>query len=154
MAGAWTATLTAFAVWWLTTQSFIISIIGNIPGVESLKLVVERTSGPEIYLPWQMILYLGCGTLAGIIVSIFTKPVAKEKLDNFYNLVRTPIKPGEVIPAPCTLPVDAVVPKRRNIFPNTNLEIMMPSRTSIIGFLAGWVIVAAIIYAFFLITKI
>ena len=154
VAGAWAATLTAFAVWWLTTLPFIITAISNIPGTESLKLVVEKSTGTEIYLPWQMILYLSCGTLAGIIVSLFTKPVAKEKLDNFYNLVKTPIKPGEVIPAPCTLPVDAVVPKRRNIFPNTNFEIMMPSRTSIIGFLAGWVMVAAIVYAFFLITKI
>ena len=94
------------------------------------------------------------GALAGIVVSLFTKPVAKEKLDNFYALIRTPIEPGEKVLAHCMLPVDAVVPKRRKIFPNTNLEIMIPSRTSLIGFLVGWACVAAIIYAVFLITKI
>ena len=32
-------------------------------------------------------------------------------------LVRTHIKPGEQVPAPCTLPADAVVPEFRNIHP-------------------------------------
>lgn len=152
-AGAWAATLTSFAVWWLTTQSFFISVMRNLPFAESLKLVIEKSTGTEIYLPWQMICYLACGTGAGILVSLFTKPVAKDKLDNFYALIRTPVKPGENVTAPCTLPVDAVVPEKRNIFPNTNLEIMIPSRTSVIGFLAGWTCVAVIIYTFLFITK-
>jgi len=105
----------------------------------------------EIYLPWQMVFYLTGGALVGIIVSLFTKPVAKEKLDNFYALVRTPIKPGEKVPAPCTLPGDAVVPEKRNIFPNTNFEMSIPSLTSIIGFLIGWGCVGAIIYSVYLI---
>ena len=154
VAGAWAGTLTAFAVWWVTSQSFLISAMSNIPSAESLRLVIEKSTGPEIYLPWQMIFYLVCGALAGIVVSLFTKPVAKEKLDNFYALIRTPIEPGEKVLAHCMLPVDAVVPKRRKIVPNTNLEIMIPSRTSLIGFLVGWACVAAIIYAVFLITKI
>jgi hypothetical protein len=54
---------------------------------------------------------------------------------------------------PCTLPDDAVVPEKRNIFPNTNLEIAIPSHTSVVGFFAGWVFVAAIIYSVYLIAK-
>ncbi|UCF42495.1 MAG: sodium:solute symporter family protein, partial [Planctomycetota bacterium] len=94
---------------------------------------------------------LTAGTLAGILVSLLTKPVAADKLDNFYALVRTPITPGEKVPAPCTLPADAVIPEKRTIFPDTSLEIMVPSLTSILGFLAGWAAVAVIISAVYLI---
>lgn len=154
VAGAWAATLTAFGAWWLSTQSFFISFVSSFPVAESVRFVVIKGTGPEIYLPWQMIFYLAGGLLAAIVVSLLTKPVAKEKLDNFYALVRTPIKPGEKVSAPCTLPTDAVVPEKRNIFPNTNLEIPIPSVTSVLGFLAGWACAAAIIYSVYLITKI
>jgi len=151
VAGAWAATLTAFGTWWLMTQSFFISFAGNLPAAESLRFVIDKGGVMEIYLPWQMVSYLSLGIFAGIIISLFTKPVAREKLDNFYALLRTPVKLGEKVPAPCTLPDDAVVPRKRNIFPNANLEIPIPSWTSVIGFLIGWLCVAAIIYAFYLI---
>ena len=154
VAGAWAATLTAFGIWWLSTRSFFISFMSGFPGAESLRFVMEKSASPEIYLPWQMIFYLTGGLLAGIIVSLFTKQVAKEKLDNFYALIRTPIKPGEQVSAACTLPTDAVVPPKRNIFPNTSLELPVPSLTSVLGFLAGWGCVAIIIYVVYLIANI
>ncbi|MBA7602616.1 hypothetical protein ES703_09712 [subsurface metagenome] len=152
--GAWVATLTAFGLWWLTEQGFFISWLGGLPVAESLRFVFIKNGTPEIYLPWQMVFYLTAGLIAGIVVSLFTKPVAREKLDNFYALVRTPVRPGEQVPAPCTLPYDAVVPEKRNIFPNTSLEIPIPSLTSVLGFLAGWGCVAAIIYSVYLIAKV
>jgi len=79
--------------------------------------------------------------------------VAEEKLDNYYALIRTPIKPGEQPAVPCTLPDDAVVPEKRNIFPNTNLELMIPSRTSVVGFLIGWAFVAVIVAAVYMIAS-
>ncbi len=151
--GAWASTLTAFGVWWLTTQEFFISWLGSLSMAESLTFIFVKDGIAEVYLPWQMVFYLSAGTIAGIVVSLFTKPVSEEKLDNFYALVRTPVKPGEQVSVPCTLPDDAVVPEKRNIFPNTSLEIAIPSRTSVVGFLAGWVCVAAIIYSVYLIAK-
>ncbi len=153
VAGAWASTLTAFGVWWLTTQEFFISWLGSLSMAESLTLVFIKNGVAEVYLPWQMVFYLSAGTIVGIVVSLFTKPVPEEKLDNFYALVRTPVKPGEQVSVPCTLPDDAEVPEKRNIFPNTNLEIAIPSRTSVVGFLAGWLCVAAIIYSVYLIAK-
>jgi len=154
VAGAWTSTLTAFGVWWLTTQEFFISWLGGLPMADSLRFIFVKNGTPEVYLPWQMIFYLTAGLIAGIVVSLFTRPVAKEKLDNFYALVRTPVKPGEQVATPCTLPDDAVVPAKRNIFPNTSLEISIPSLTSVVGFLVGWGCVAAIIYSVYLIAKV
>jgi len=153
-AGAWAATLTAFGIWFLTSRPFCIAFVGSLPAAQSLRFVVAKNTGPEIYLPWQMVFYLGGGVIAGILVSLFTKPIDTKKLDNFYALVRTPVKPGEQIPAPCTLPYDAVVPPKRNLFKNANLEIPIPSRNSIIGFLIGWLCVAAIIYSVYLLANI
>jgi len=153
VAGAWASTLTAFGAWWLTTQEFFISWLGSLSMAESLTFVFVKDGAAEVYLPWQMVFYLSAGTIVGIVVSLFTKPVSEEKLDNFYALVRTPVKSGEQVSVPCTLPDDALVPEKRNIFPNTSLEIAIPSRTSVVGFLAGWVCVAAIIYSVYLIAK-
>ena len=150
-AGAWAATLTAFGIWWLTTQSFFILFMSRLPGSESLRFVVIKSTGAEIYLPWQMLFYLSAGTLAGIVGSLLSRPVARKKLDNFYALVRTPVRLGEEVAAPCTLPVGAVVPEKRNIFPNSSLEIPIPSLMSVIGFLGGWACVAVIIYAVYMI---
>jgi hypothetical protein len=154
VAGAWAATLVAVGVYWLTTQSFFVSWLNGLPINESLKFVVTKGTRLEIYLPWQMTFYLVAGTIAGIVVSLFTKPVSKEKLDNFYALVRTPMAPGEKPLAPCTLPPGTVPAPKRSLFPNTSLEIMVPSANSLIGFLVGWVCVAVLIYAVYFLANI
>ncbi len=154
VAGAWAGTIASFGVLLFTSRialgeyvlwDFNVHFADNLPAFMLWQ--------GELYLPWQMILYLSAGLLFNVLVSLFTKPVSEEKLDNFYALVRTPVKPGEQVSVPCTLPDGAVVPEKRNIFPNTSLEIAIPSRTSVVGFLAGWVCVAAIIYSVYLIAK-
>jgi len=151
-AGAWAATLTAFGVWWLSGQEFFVSWLGTVPWAEQLRFVFIKGTSAEVYLPWQMVFYLTAGTIAGVVVSLFTKPVAAEKLENFYALVRTPIQPGEQIEQPCTLPKGVVVPPRRTLLPNSSLEIPIPSWVSVMGFLIGWVCVAAIILIVYWIT--
>jgi hypothetical protein len=106
-----------------------------------------------MYLPWQMMFYLVIGTIAGIVVSLITKPVSEEKLDNFYALIRTPVVPGEKVLSPCTLPPGVTPAPRRNLFPSKNLEIMVPSRTSVIGFLVGWLCVALLIWLVYLLAN-
>lgn len=153
VAGAWASTLTAFVVWWLTTRPFFVSLLGHCPLSGPLRFVVEKSEGAVVYLPWQMVFYLTAGLAAGILVSLFTKPVQQKKLNNYYALIRTPVTPGERVPAPCTLPEDAVVPPSRKVFPNSDLEVSFPTRTSTIGFLLGWLCVAALIAIFVLISK-
>lgn len=114
---------------------------------------ISNNRTPELYLPWQMVFYLSAGMIAGIVVSLLTKPVAGKKLDNFYALVRTPVTPGEQSAIPCTLSEGTVIPEKRNIFPNTNLEFQIPSRISVIGFLVGWACVAVIVCAVYMISR-
>jgi len=153
VAGAWAATLTAFALWWLTGQQFFVSWLGKLPYAQQLRFVFINGGTPKVYLPWQMLFYLAGGVIAGILVSLFTRPVDKKRLDDFYALIRTPVKPGEKIERPCTLPAGATVPEKKVLFPNTSFEIMVPSRLSIVGFLIGWVCVAAIIASVYVIAK-
>ena len=118
---------------------------------EAFVWELSKNRNVEVYLPWQMVFYLSAGMVAGIVASLLTKPVAGKKLDNFYALVRTPVTPGEQPAVPCTLSEDTVIPEKRNIFPNTNLEFQIPSRTSVVGFLVGWACVAAIVWVVYVI---
>ena len=145
-AGAWATTLIGFAVMLFTSEiAFGERMIWDFNEHCAQYLPQFMLFEDKLHLPWQMILYLGAGLVSGIGVSLLTRPVAAEKLEHFYALTRTPVTLGEQVDEPCTLPAGAVVPQRRNIFPNTSLEIAIPSRISIIGFLAGWACVAAIV---------
>lgn len=153
-AGAWTTTLVAFAVLLLTGQEFFAEFLSTLPGGEWLGLTyvdVSVTTKAEtlvVNLPWQMIFYLTAGAVSGIVVSWFTRPIDKERLDRYYALVRTPVLPGELPDKPCTLPPGVEPAPARKLIPAKNFEILVPSTWSIIGFLACWVGVAALIGAF------
>ena len=153
-AGAWATTLIGFAVMLFTSEiAFGEHMLWDFNAHFAAYLPEFMLLNGKLYLPWQMILYLSTGLVSGIVVSLCTKPVADEKLEAFYALIRTPVRLGEQVATPCTLPDDAVVPEKRNIFPNTNLEIAIPSRTSVVGFLVGWGCVVAIVYSVYLIAN-
>ncbi len=145
VAGAWASTLASFALWWLSTQQYFLRFVEGFSWVRNHKIILEKSAGLQMNLPWQMLLYLVGGLVIGIIVSLFSRPVPSPKLDNFYALLRTPIAPGEKVPAPCTLPAAAEVPPRRALFPNTSLEILVPGRQAMVGFSVGWALVGLFI---------
>lgn len=154
VAGAWVATVVSFSVWFLTGRvavagyvlwDFNVSVTPHLPAF----MVLNET----LYLPWQMVSYLSAGLVAGVVVSCVTCPVASEKLERFYALVRTPVRAGEQVDLPCTLPAGAVVPERRNLLGDCDLEIPVPTRTGIVGFLAGWGCVGLIVVAVYYISK-
>lgn len=146
VAGAWAATFSALVMWWLTTRDWVASKLEGWSVADALGLLREVEGEVVSFsLPWQMLLYLSVGFLVGIVVSLRTKPVKEEKLEVFYSLLRTPVKPGEVYGEPCTLPEGVEPGPRRVWFPNSNLEIPIPSRRAIFGFLAGWIVVGGII---------
>jgi Na+/proline symporter len=155
VAGAWASALVALGAWWLATRGFIVQAVRDWPMAADLRLVWHRSgAAPEIYEPWQIVFYLTAGALAGIVVSLLTRPTDPKQLDQFYALTRTPISPGEVVKEPCTLPVGIAPPHRPMLATAFGLEIPRPSRTSVLGFLAGWVAVAALIGAFFLLVRV
>lgn len=148
VAGAWAATVAAVLTWWLTTQPVVADAVRDWALVETLGMIqVEDGAAQSFTLPWQMLLYITIGFAAGIVVSLFTKPVSEEKLDRFYSLLRTPVQPGEAPAEPCTLPEGVEPGPRRVFFPHTNLEIPIPGWRAVAGFAAGWAIILALIAA-------
>ena len=146
VAGAWASTGAAFFMWWLTTTEAFVGWAGVLsPGF---------VHNGEIYLPWQMIFYLVAGLVAGIVVSLLTEPVAEEQLDRYYELVRTPVAAGEpVLEEPCTIPAGIAIPPKRNVFTDSSIEVMVPDRSSVYGFVASWGLVGVLIYFFFAVTR-
>lgn len=104
------------------------------------NVVNVRTS-----VPYQMLIYMSTGALAGVVTSLLTRPVPVAKLDHFFRLLRTPVQPGEQITESCTLPADAPPPDTRKLINLPNWEIPVPTRVGVIGFLAAWVGVGALI---------
>jgi Na+/proline symporter len=150
--GAWASTLGALLMWWLTTQSFFISALAGIPGAESLRLVVTQGDTVSVSLPWQMILYLSAGILAGVVVSLASRPMKEEKLLSYYRLARTPVRPDEpVSDQPGILPEGFDDPVRKEILPGSSLFLPIPSRNSLIGFIGVGLLVFALIFSVVLI---
>jgi Na+/proline symporter len=70
-----------YAVW----GSLIVTILS------SLYVGKYFDFGLGLNLAWQITIYLPLGFLSFIIISFFTKPEPKEKLDKFYTLLHTPV---------------------------------------------------------------
>jgi len=148
VAGAWASTLTGFATWFLTTRQAAVGAIARLPFADSLKLIWGERGIEGIYMPWTIIAYMGAAITAGIVVSLLTRPVSEEKLTRFYDLTRTPIHPDEELQEPCHLPAGVPPVRRKMLLTAFNLEIPMPSLTSVWGFALGWGIVVAIVVGF------
>ncbi len=148
VAGAWATTLTGFAVWWVSTRPWFISWLSEMPAAESLRLLWTEGEATVVYLPWQILFYSSVASLVGIVVSLLTPAVDPTKLNRFYQLSRTPVQTGEDGLRPCTLPEGAPTADRPMLLSTGGLEIPMPSKTSVIGFVTVWLLVGGIIGAF------
>ena len=94
---------------------------------------------------WQMFWFMSVGIGTGIVVSLLTPRQPKEKLDHFFRLMHTPVTPGEVVPAPCTLPENPAPPGKK-LFNIDDIEIQKPTVVGLGGFLLAWVAVGIIIW--------
>ena len=148
VAGAWAATSTGFAAWWVSTQSWFVDWLGRHPLSNSFGLTETKVDSSVMVEPWQILFYIVAAAMAGIGISLFTRPVPDERLDRFYELTRTPVVPGEVISSPCRLPESTKGFHRRAIKNSWGLELPIPSRTSVIGFVIVWFLVIAMIGGF------
>jgi Na+/proline symporter len=149
---AWVSTLAGFASLIFTGQ---IRVFGNVlwdfNATLADKLPKSMLLEGKLSLPWQMVIYLISGFIATIVVSLFTTPEKKEKLDKFYQCIRTPVIPGEPETEPFTLPEGVEPAPRRVWFDHPDFEIPRPNMVSVIGFFAGWASVGALIWIFYLI---
>ena len=106
-----------------------------------------------MYEPWQIVFYLSVAIVAGVIASLCTKSSDEEKIKRYHDLISTPVREGEIINEPCTLPHGTLPSKRKKWFVNTSFEICAPSRVSYIGFTVSWVAVVLMIFGFMYIMR-
>ncbi|MHC4942117.1 MAG: sodium:solute symporter family protein [Planctomycetota bacterium] len=150
-AGAWASTLAAFVVLLFTSR---IDLIGWDFNASMAYLLPEfMCFEGALSLPWQMILYLAAGFIACIMVSLFTRPENPARLDRFYTCLRTPVRKGEPEVPAFTLPEGVEPAERKVLIDHPDFEIMKPSFTSVVGFLAAWAAVVVLIFSFFWILK-
>jgi len=155
VAGAWAGSLVGFAAYLLANHPEVAAWLHSWPLANRWSLVVEGQplATYSISLPWQMLFYLTCSAASCIGVSLVTRKVAPDQLDRFYQLMRTPVQPGEVLVESCRLPEGVKPAPRRNLLPSRSIELPVPSLTTILGVAAGWVVVIAMIGGFYWLTQ-
>jgi SSS family transporter len=148
VAGAWAGTLTSFGTLLFTSKiTFGDFVLWDFNKHIADKLPAFMLWRDELYLPWKMILYLTAGFVVLVVVSLFTRRTAKDKLERFYACLRTPIGADEPETEPFTLP-QGVQPGPRNVLiQHPDFEIPRPSVIGIGGFLAAWLGVGLLIGA-------
>jgi hypothetical protein len=102
----------------------------------------------SIYEPWQIIFYLSVAIVAGIIASLLTSKPKAQKIKLFHDLIGTPVKFGEIVSEPCTLPEGVEPSNRKRWFKGTSFEICAPSKISYLGFAVSWIAVGMMIFIF------
>ena len=148
VAGAWAGTLTSFGTLLFTSKI----AFGNFVLWDFNKHIADKLPAfmlwqGELYLPWKMILYLTAGFVVLVVVSLFTRRTAKDRLERFYACLRTPIGTDEPEAEPFTLP-QGVQPGPRNVLiQHPDFEIPRPTLIGIGGFGAAWLGVGLLIGA-------
>ena len=137
-----------FAAWWITTQTWFIVWLGELSAAESLRLLWTEGDKTVVYHPWQILFYLTSATCVGVFVSLLTPAVSQQKLDHFYGLSRTPVGPDEEINIPCTLPEGTTTSPSAMLLTFGGLEIPIPSKATVVGFVVVWLLAGAIIGSF------
>ena len=149
-AGAWAATLASFAALLFTSRiAFRDDVLWDFNATLADKLPAFMLWEGKLYLPWQMIIYLGTGFVTLVLVSLFTKRTPAEKLDRFYECLRTPIAKGEPETTPFTLPPGVAPAPRKVLISHPDFEFPKPTLVGITGFLiscAGVVLLIWLVY--------
>ena len=139
VAGAWGATLVSFGTLVFTSKiAFGGKVLWDFNARLAERLPAWMVYDGELYLPWQMIVYLSVGFVTLVVVSLLTRRVDAKRLDRFYACLRTPIGQGEPETEPFTLPPGVEPGPRRVLIDHPDFEIPKPTLVGIVGFLAAW----------------
>lgn len=145
-AAVWVSSLTSYAVWGCCAffpGAFAAAGLGGLTAVVDGRLVVADA--------WTILLYLASGVVAGLVTSLVTPRTPADRLDRFFLLLRTPVRAGERVAAPCTLPDDPEPPVPR-LFSRGDIELPKPSMQGVVGFVVACGFVALIAMLPYLLT--
>ena len=150
-AAVWASTAGGFAAWFFTSD---VALVGWSFNAQFSHLLPEfMVYDSLLALPWQMIIYLSVALALMVGVSLVTEPPSKERLDQVYETLRTPVLPGEPEVEPVTLPASTKPAPRSVLIDHPDFELMKPTVSTVFGFLAIWVMVGVLIALFVWILK-
>jgi Na+/proline symporter len=153
-AGAWASTLAAFAALLLTGRIGAFGhTLWDFNAALAPRLPEFLLFDGGLHLPWQMIIYLSVGLATAVGVSLLTRRVSEDRLNSFYECLRTPIAPGEPETSPFTLPPGTRPAPRNVLIKHPDFEFPKPTLVGVLGFLAGWAFVGLMIFCVHLIMK-
>jgi Na+/proline symporter len=137
-AAVWVSSLVAYGVW------AVCALFPGAVAAAGLGGLTTMVDGRlQVADAWTIVLYLSAGLLAGLVTSLCTPRPPREQLDRFFRLLRTPVRPGERVAEPCTLP-EQPEPEVPRWFPRGDIELPRPSREGMVGLLVACGFVAAI----------
>jgi Na+/proline symporter len=140
----WLATGAGYATWAFCSSAWGVEIVGGMwPG-----FVKTSAGGGSVAPAWEMLFIFITTIGTAVAVSVATRPVDSAQLERFFALSRTPVRLGEVILQPCTLPEGAVVPEPRLWIDWGNLQIPSMGRRAKVGFLICCAGVAFLVIGF------
>ena len=99
-----------------------------------------------------MFSYLCAGLVSGIVVSFITPRTSPEKLNKFFDLLHTPVRPGEKVLSPCTLPENPL-PRGEKLLNLEDVELPKPTLVGLGGFVVAWVLVGLIVWLTFWLSR-
>lgn len=147
VAGAWAGTLASFAVFIFTSKIAVgANVFWDFNARFAQMLPSFMVYSEKLWLPWQMVMYLGMGLITLVIVSLFTRRVDPQRLEQLYRCLRTPVAKNEPELGPFTLPMDAKTETRKVLVKHPDFEIPKPSLVGIAGFAGSWVLVGVLIW--------
>jgi Na+/proline symporter len=145
-AGAWAGTLASFAVVLFTSRIELAGrAVWDFNARYASALPDWMVYEGAISLPLQMLGYLSAGLIALVLFSLITPRHPDTQLDPFYETLRTPVEPGEVIPEPVRLPVGRSPAPQRKLIDHPDWEFQRPTPRGIWGFIIAWILVVALI---------
>ncbi|MCA9062414.1 MAG: hypothetical protein KDA96_05130 [Planctomycetaceae bacterium] len=136
-AATWATTICAL-VTWVLVAFFPDEVLRSIP---SMKSIMFREVGGHVVMidAWQIAWYLSIGLTGGLTAALLTDPEPADRMDHFYSLLRTPIYPNEPTDLSCAVPTESVEPEpAMTVGP---LQLPMPTRVGVVGFVVAWVVV-------------
>lgn len=139
----WASTLAAVGAWYAV--AYHAPSFREIGLPESMFALNDDGTVKRMGDAWQMTAYLSAGVIVGVVVSLLTPRQPQEQLDRFFSLIHTPIKPGEEVASPCTLPEDHL-PANDKLFSHPDIELPKPTVIGLGGFALAWLCVGLIIW--------
>ena len=134
----WVSSIAAYVTW-----AFVAYFPHLVAKVDALHFAMTDDLS-KVREAWLYFAYLGVGLVSGLIVSLLSRRTPREKLDHFFLLLRTPVRSGEHVAAPCTLPENPEPPIAK-LINHPDIEIPRFNRVDLGGFALAWLLVGAIV---------